>query len=73
MAQGAEKRVMSGTDHDADVSGPNDEISGLGMLHPSKMVAASIQAGRVRISVREPGAYVDGMNQVGAIDARGPA
>lgn len=72
VAQGAEEGVAPGIDNNADVSWPNYEVTGLRVMHSSKVVIATIEIGRGSVGIGEAGAIINGMDQVGAVDARSP-
>src|ERR1700690_3545564 len=66
----AEENVLRGLNHDADVSSPNDQVAGLGLLDSLKSFDAGVEIRRGRIGVRKSSALVDGMNQMRAVGLR---
>src|SRR4051812_14093883 len=61
VAQRAEECVVAGTDDDTDVSRPNNQITGLRMLHSQEVIAAAIQVGGVRVGIGIAGVFVNRM------------
>ena len=71
--EGTEKDVPRRTDHNTNVSLPNDQVARLRILDPAEMVGAAIQVGRIGIGIRETGAVIDVMHQVRAVSLTTPA
>ena len=68
-AHETEEDVTRGPDDDSRVSSPYHQIAGLRVLDTPKAVNPIVEIVGVRIGVLEPGPFVNGMNQVGAVVA----
>jgi hypothetical protein len=64
VPQEAVEFTMLWIDHDSNVSSPNNQISGLRMLHPAKIIGAAVEIVRTYVGIRETRALIHRMNQV---------
>jgi hypothetical protein len=66
-AQGTEEGVLRGVDDDADVSGPGDQVAGLGVHDEVKFRNAAVEIGRADVGVRKAGTLINGVYKMRAI------
>jgi hypothetical protein len=66
-AQGTEEGVLRGVDHDADMSGPGDQVAGLGVHDEVKFRNAPVEIGRADVGVRKAGTFINGVHEMRAI------
>ena len=58
---------MRGVDHDADMSGPGDQVAGLGVYDGVKFRNAVVEIGRADVRIRKAGTLINGVHEMRAI------
>ncbi len=65
--QHAEKRMLSGIDHNPGMSAPDRQIAGLGICYSAEFVNPRVEVGRGSVVIGEASALIEGVDQVRAI------
>lgn len=60
--------MLRGIDHNPGMSGPDRQVAGLRVCDSAEFVDPCVEVGRGRVVVREPGAFIEGVDQVRAVE-----